>query len=524
MTTTSETPGGRLTPPPDVPGQHSVGRSWGLTGLSALAGLCVAFSMPPWGWWPLAFVGIAMLDQVLAQTPTRRQRFRRVWLMAAVWLLVSMLWMFDFTPPGYLLASTVYSGFFAVSGALASQTPWRRLTLIGGFTLAELLRWSWPFGGVPLSTLAMSQADAPLNVIARVGGPLLLSLTVVLVGVTLSAALSREVRQLAVGAAAIGVLAVLGLVGPRGTAVGTFDVAVVQGGGPQNTRATAGEEPVVFQRHLEASQSIDREVDLVLWPENVVNPKANESDAVGLSRRFASDSLAQLAADLDAPVLPGWFERVSDTNTTNYTNVYLPDGSVGDRYDKVRLVPFGEITPFRSVLENIAGDALQPRDVRPGTEPAVIDTPVGTMGISISWEIFFANRARDAIGNGGEVLLNPTNGSSYWLTIVQSQQIASSRLRAIETGRWVLQAAPTGFSAIIDPSGNVLQRTAVSEQRVLYGTVERREGLTWANRVGNWPALLSALVLAGAGFGLGGRDRDRAQSHAGDIHRSAQTG
>jgi apolipoprotein N-acyltransferase len=87
----------------------------------------------------------------------------------------------------------------------------------------------------------------------------------------------------------------------------------------------------------------------------------------------------------------------------------------------------------------------------------VVDTPVGPLGIVISWEVFFADRARDAIGNGGEVLLNPTNGSSYWLTQVQTQQVASSRLRAIETGRWELQAAPTGFSALVDPAGNLLR-------------------------------------------------------------------
>lgn len=83
-------------------------------------------------------------------------------------------------------------------------------------------------------------------------------------------------------------------------------------------------------------------------------------------------------------------------------------------------------------------------------------TPVGPIGVVISWEVFFSSRARDAIGNGGEVLTNPTNGSSYWLTQVQSQQVASSKLRALETGRWMLQAAPTGFSAIVDPDGRLV--------------------------------------------------------------------
>jgi apolipoprotein N-acyltransferase len=137
--------------------------------------------------------------------------------------------------------------------------------------------------------------------------------------------------------------------------------------------------------------------------------------------------------------------------------------------------------------------------VRPGTEPAVLDTPFGRVGVSISWEIFFDHRSRDAIGNGGQILLNPTNGASYWLTIVQTQQVASSRLRALETGRYVLQAAPTGFSAVIAPDGTVRQRTRISEQKVLYDTVELRDGLTIATRVGAWPMLVIALLcLVGA--------------------------
>ena len=100
---------------------------------------------------------------------------------------------------------------------------------------------------------------------------------------------------------------------------------------------------------------------------------------------------------------------------------------------------------------------------------------------------------------GGQLVLNPTNGASYWLTLVQSQQVANSRLRAIESGRWVLQAAPTGFSAVVNPSGGVVQRTAVSEQRVLQATIERRDGNTIAQTTGLlFPSLLSTVLLLAA--------------------------
>ncbi len=480
---------------------------WPIRLLAIASGVALMMSLPPWGWWPLAFAGIAGIDRVVAASARRGQRLRHTWLAAAAWLFPSTIWMFDFTAPGYVVAMVVFSALYGIVGGLAPQGRGRRPVLAGGFVFAELIRASWPFGGVPISTMAMMLSSSPLLPIARVGGPFLLAFTIMTIGLTLSAAVGRQTRTAILGVAGALILILLGLVGPRGETIDTLDVAVVQGGGPQRTRASASQEPIVFARHLEASQTISTPVDLVLWPENVVNPKAPgaSENAAGLDKDFAQTELEQLARDLDAPILPGWFEKVSDTNTINYTNIINPDGSTGDRYDKVRLVPFGEVIPFRPLLESIAGDALPARDVIPGTEPAVLDTPVGTLGISISWEIFFANRARDAVGNGGEVLINPTNGSSYWLTIVQSQQIASSKLRAMETGRWVLQAAPTGFSAVITPEGKVVDRTGVSETRVLTETIERRRGLTWANRVGNWPAVL--LALAGIVGGLAASER-----------------
>ncbi|MGA1572072.1 MAG: nitrilase-related carbon-nitrogen hydrolase [Ilumatobacteraceae bacterium] len=126
----------------------------------------------------------------------------------------------------------------------------------------------------------------------------------------------------------------------------------------------------------------------------------------------------------------------------------------------------------------------------------MVDVPnVSTLGVVISWEVFFGSRARNAVRSGGEIIVNPTNGASYTWTIVQSQQVASSKLRAVETGRWVLQVAPTGYSATVDPSGNVLERSKISEQRVLIATPTRRTGSTIYTRLGDLPFTVIAMVI-----------------------------
>lgn len=469
----------------------------------AATGLAVAAALPPWGWWPLAFVGLAFFDRLIADQPWPT-RFRRGWLAALWWLAPGMLWMVDLTAPGYVVAIAYYSALFGGAAALAPAGPGRRLALPGAFVLAEASRWYWPFGGVPLATLPMTQVASPLAPVVRTLGSLLLVALCVAIGGALAAALDRHWRT--VGAiAAIAVVAVgWAAIASDGYPVGRVRVAAVQGGGPQRTRADVTENPFVLQRHVDATRTIEQPVDIVLWPENVVNPEAPPPPG---SPRFegllyedeARQVVTELARELDALFLPGWFTHISPTNNDNFTEAVDGTGRVVDTYHKVRTVPFGEFVPLRSLIEPFASESLPAREVLPGDGPAVLRTPSVTLGIAISWEIFFDHRARDAVRNGGQLLVNPTNGSSYWLTIVQTQQVASSRLRALETGRWVVQAAPTGFSAVIDPSGRVLERSAISEAKVIEHEVELREGKTLAVRVGAWPMLAIAAASIASG-------------------------
>ncbi len=458
-------------------------------GRCVLAGLCIAASIPPWGWWPLAFVGIALADRLIAGHGWAR-RFRRMWMVAAAWLVPGMIWMWDFTAPGYLVAVAIFAAFFGVAAALCPPGRARWIALPALITLAEMARWRFPFGGEPLATLAMSQADAPLGQTARLAGSYLLVALVVLGGVALSAAWERDWKVSGGIVAGLVVVGLLAGIAPRGHDVSHLRIAVVQGGGPQHTRAEDTDNWVVFQREVKATEMIKGPVDLVLWPEDVVGLTGTLDQ-----NPHYKDEISRLARELHTTMVVGVTEDVSPTHFRNAAIVFNPDGSVGDRFDKVRRVPFGEYVPFRSLVEKLAGanSGLPDRDAIAGTKPAVLHTKVGTMGVVISWEVFFPDRARDAISHGGTVLLNPTNGSSYWLDVLQSQQLASSRLRAIETGRWTLQSAPTGFSAIVTPDGRITQRLGISRQGVLTQTIAEREGQTWATDVGPWPALVASL-------------------------------
>ncbi len=507
------------------------------------AGALTALSLPPWGFWPLAIVGVVLFEICLGATPTRWERLRIGALFGAGWMYLGMGWMVQLTPPGYVVAGLIFTSFHAVAAVVAPTGRWGVIGRPAAHTLVEALRLSFPFGGVPLATMGVSQVAGPLAPVASVGGVVLLTWVVFQIGVALAdgrraiydpvGSIRRRdgtVLPNLAGRFAVAAVIVISLFAPSGQATGdVLSVAAVQGGGRQGTSALEVPSSVVTERHLEATATIDadRDLDFVLWPENTidVNDRRSTPEFEGFETSPIREQVAAEAARLGAPIAVGITEdaQVDDPTARRYTNaqiVVMPDGSLGSRYDKVRRVPFGEYVPLRGALEQITSAVDQVGEAVAGTERAVIEVPVAgqpepvLMGVVISWEVFFGGRAREGVKDGATVILNPTNGASYTGTIVQTQQVASSRLRAIETGRWVVQAAPTGFTAIIDSDGNVLQRTSVSEQRVIYADVELRSGNTWYTSLGDGPFIwLFVLVFAAAWF-LTRRDRAATESHA----------
>jgi len=457
------------------------------------SGALLCLSLPPFGFWPLALVGLVGVDRLIADQ-SARARFTRGWLVAMACFVPSLSWMTALTAPGYVIACIAYAGMLGAGIAAAPPGRGRWLALVGTWALAELVRWSWPFGGVPLAGLPIGQVSGPLAPVLRVGGPVLLLAVTVLAGQSAAAAARRSWRPAAGLLLLTVVVTASSMLAPRGHEVGQAELALVQGGGPQGTRAVDTGVIEVFERHVAASAAVRGPVDLIVWPEDVIDTPG----AFGDDPWF--DVVGDLAREHRSPMLVGTVEGAGPGRFSNSAVLLDRSGAEIDRYEKVHRVPFGEYVPFRPLLERIAGDALPADDATIGQGPGYVDVPgrIGRAAVPVSWEIFFPDRIREGVGDGARIVLNPTNGSSFTGTIVQTQQVASSRMRAIEAGRWVAQVSPTGFSAIIDDQGRVLERSAVSERRVIQRSVDLREGQTIYTRVGNAPGLaLAAICIAG---------------------------
>ncbi len=283
-----------------------------------LAGLLMAASVPPWGWWPLGFVGMALWAEVLAE-PSRSLRAALSALVAAAWLAPSTVWMIDLSAPGWVCAVAGFAAMHALAGAAVPEDRRRWAAFPAVFTLAEALRWYWPFGGVPLATMAMAQVSGPLAVTARLGGDLLLSGLTAVVGVTLAAVAALRPKPVLIGAALIAVVGFAASQSPRSSAAAdrVLQVAAVQGGGPQNTRADICETRGVFERHLQATTAqVTGDVDLIVWPEDVVHlsppsaaAPARCGDQTTLTATEAGSRLSDLANEKEAVLVAGFFER-----------------------------------------------------------------------------------------------------------------------------------------------------------------------------------------------------------------------
>jgi apolipoprotein N-acyltransferase len=472
---------------------------------SVAAGVLLALSLPPWGWWPLGFVGAALLYWRLAGLRLL-SRLWSGWLAGLGCYAIGLFWSRAFNWYGAVVLIVIEALFFAAAAGATPPRRGRALAFVGACTLAECVRLSWPFGGLPLGGVFLGQAHGPLVELARLGGPLLITAGVWAGGVALAtiaaplrARRGRVGSPSAIGAAAIivGIVALtaVGTAAPDGGApVRSLRVALVQGGGQRGLSKQQVSPTTVLAAQLAATSAVATarpSAQLVLWPEDVValgRPLAGSPQAALLSR---------LAQHLGATLLVGVTEPASATTFRNEIVAWGPRGHVVGVFEKVHRVPFGEYVPFRSLFSHFADLSGVPVDAVPGHGTGLLRTPAGPLGLLVSFEVFYAGRSHESVRAGAELLAVPTNTSSYATSQVPTQETAAAIVQAVETGRDLVQASPTGFSAVVTQRGVVLQRSALGRRQVLFATVALRRGLTFYDHWGDLPLLvLAALALA----------------------------
>lgn len=483
--------------------------------LSTAAGLLLVTAYPALAWWPMAFPAVAMALVALTG--------RRVWsavlvgfLFGAAFFSVNLLFTARYLGPVPWIALSVLEALltaaFAVPIALAYRwmpriAPGRfgRLVLLpalvaGLWTLREQVVGSWPYGGFPWGRIGVSQVNGPFAEVASWVGMSGLSFLAVLVCAMAIEYVrrSRVRRPLPAIPAFLVVIVLLALPQFPTSDAGAIRVGAVQGNGPAGY-FDQRERNAVLNAQLAASAPLfGEEMDVLLWPEGGVDSDPTSSPATAAV-------LNQLSRRVDAPLL---VSAVTERGTQLFNSALLwtADGGPEQTYDKRHPVPFGEYVPDRAFWEPFAPDliGLIGREYTPGTASPVVDLNGIGVGLAICFDVIYDDVVWDGAAEGAQVFMFQTNNADFRGTDENLQQLAFARMRAIETGRSVVNLSTVGTSQVIAPDGATLAQLPVDVAGHMLTDVPLRTGLTPAVVIG--PAVkiilgggsLAALVVAGA--------------------------
>lgn len=486
--------------------------------LAALAaGILLALALPGPSLWPLALVVPALLRRSLAGT-TGWAAFRRGWLAGFAQWVVAVAWVyivlhrFGHLPAALaVIAVALMAALMGLGWAVAGwgtrllHERWQPLALpvllVAFEQIQHLPPWIFPWNPVAAALTAWPPLLVPAPVVGAAG----LSLLVYLTGSGL--ALVVEPGRRRAGAAILAATAVITAVtvaaAPAATPTGPpRTVAAIQPNIALEERWDADNErrieDTVWRLSDEAAR---RGASLVVWPESAV-PRIVDRD--GEYRR----SIEQFTARHGAWLLFGSI-GIGEDEGEYYNSVYVasPAGILPGRYSKIHLVPFGEYVPLVGALPFLRPLVREVGSFLPGDNPMPLPSPLGPAGVAVCYEVAFPDLAADQVRRGASVLVTITNDGWYGDSAAPRQHLALAVLRAAENRRFMIRAANTGISAIIDPTGRIVQRLDIGQSGMLLGEVAPLYLVTPAARFGD--AIRAGFGAAGAGVILAGVWRRR---------------
>ena len=497
------------------PGRH---RRWAF-GCAGLSGALLALSFPSFGHPAAAWISLTPLLVVLHGTRSLGLAFGLGLTTGAVHFAGTLPWltqvMIEFgglpVPVGVLLNGLLvaYLALFPAAFAVLVVLLRARLGVWGLFGAAPVWLTTevgrlWLLGGFPWELLGYSQTSVlPVAQLASVAGVHGVTLLVVFINSAVALALVgprvHRVRLLLAATGVIGAVVLFGvwrLTDNRLVRDGTpLRVGLIQGNIAQQDKWDPAMRSTILSRYLDLSrQSAAAGAQLIVWPESAT-PFSFEDHPDG-------EAVRQLARDTGAHVLFGSIQNRRDTvpRVFNAAFALRPDGETAAVYHKMHLVPFGEYVPFRSLLFFASPLVEAVTDFSPGASPVTL--PIGAHRIStaICYEIIYPGLARSFVQDGSELLTTITNDAWYGRSAAPYQHFQQAAMRAIEQGRYLVRAANTGISGVVDPYGRVLARSALFETAALTEDVRLLTGLTPYGRMGDLLAYLCCAFTLTAGF------------------------
>jgi len=440
--------------------------------LSAFSGLLLSAAFEPISLWWVAPIALALEMFTLSQS---ERKYLSVLAFALTFNLVLLHWTSTYvgSVPWVILAaglSLLYLPLVAVKRLGIASFP-----LI--FIVLEEIRNRFPFQGFGWARIAYSQADAPYAKIAAHGGAVALSAITVLIGLVLFFLFQKQLRILIL-------LPLLIVLVPFNVHINqTTQALMIQGNVPKlgldfNSRAKE-----VFFNHVKETDIAlkeNRKVDFILWPENSVDVDPFRNPEV-------FDALNTYEVPLIVGAIVGRVNEILNTSilwTKASQHVYI----------KQHLTPFGEYIPLRSLASKISPFVDDVRDFSPGNESTIFTVDKAQIAPVICYELL-DDQILEKAAQSSNLLAVQTNSATFGDSAQSAQQLQITRIRAIEHSRNILSVSTTGYSAVIDYKGKVLQKSDMGAAQHLYAEIGLISSTSPRDKYGDWALVMTLIWL-----------------------------
>ena len=440
--------------------------------LSAFSGLLLSAAFEPISLWWVAPIALALEMFTLSQS---ERKYLSVLAFALTFNLVLLHWTSTYvgSVPWVILAaglSLLYLPLVAVKRLGIASFP-----LI--FIVLEEIRNRFPFQGFGWARIAYSQADAPYAKIAAHGGAVALSAITVLIGLVLFFLFQKQLRILIL-------LPLLIVLVPFNVQINqTQQALMIQGNVPKlgldfNSRAKE-----VFFNHVKETDIAlkeNRKVDFILWPENSVDVDPFRNPEV-------FDALNTYEVPLIVGAIVGRANEILNTSilwTKASQHVYI----------KQHLTPFGEYIPLRSLASKISPFVDDVRDFSPGNESTIFTVDKAQIAPVICYELL-DDQILEKAAQSSNLLAVQTNSATFGDSAQSAQQLQITRIRAIEHSRNILSVSTTGYSAVIDYKGKVLQKSDMGAAQHLYAEIGLISSTSPRDKYGDWALVMTLIWL-----------------------------
>ena len=438
--------------------------------LSAVSGVLLSAAFEPVGKWWVAPIAIAAHMYALSIS---QRKMLSSFIFALSLNLIVLHWSSTFVGsiPWVILAL----GLSILYLPLALVSKWGISAYPLLYMLLEELRNRFPFGGFGWVRLAYTQADSPYSKIAAIGGASALSALTLAVALIIFFGFKKRISL-------ITFLPFLFLLIPINlSTVGNASVLMIQGNVPQmgldfNSRAKA-----VFRNHFERTQdeiAKDPNVDFILWPENSVDVDP-----------FLNADVKKALDSIEQPLIIG---AILSKGNKNLNTSILWGGELPETYIKQHLTPFGEYIPLRSLARLVSPLVDDVDDFEPGDMGKTFSIGEIKVAPVICYELIDDDLLHQATADSN-LLAVQTNSATFGMSAESAQQLSITRIRAIEHGRNIASVSTTGYSAIIDFSGTVIEQTSMATADTIRAEIGLIEGQTPRDKAGDW-ALVGVLV------------------------------